>query len=149
MSNTEQLLASRTLRGGPNSDVIGGVVTAVLGLLHLFVLQIGGTVGVLLLFVAWPLVGGAVGAALDRDRHPNRDRELPLIGALSGVFGAVMMTLVTLVVGFVGLWSGFIYATFGSGLASVTITLTMVSVITWTVFGYVGGYTARQALRAR
>ena len=121
---------------GTSSSLVGGLVTAVLGLLHLFVLGVGGWAGVALLFVVWPLVGGIVAAV----GVGGLARERPLAGALAGTYGAVFVSAVVLLSGAVGAWSSFITGAFGVGLWPVFFALTLVTLVTWTVFGYVGGY---------
>lgn len=124
-----------------SGDVIGATVGLVLGLLHLFVLQAGGT-ALVLLFVVWPLLGGMVGAYVEQTaRRPARD--LPVVGVLSGVFGAFAMAILVFLTGLAGVWSGFITSTFGVGLLPVTMVALMVFTITWAVFGYLGGTAVR------
>jgi len=121
---------------GANSSIVGGLVSAVLGLLHLYVLGVGGWAGVALLFVVWPIVGGIVAAV----GVGGLIRERPLAGALAGTYGAVVVSVVVLLTGVVGAWSSFITSTFGVSLWPVFFTVALVTLITWTVFGYVGGY---------
>ena len=121
---------------GANSSIVGGLVSAVLGLLHLYVLGVGGWAGVALLFVAWPIVGGIVAAV----GVGGLVRERPLAGALAGTYGAVVVSVVVLLTGAVGAWSSFITSAFGVSLWPVFFTVALVTLITWTVFGYVGGY---------
>lgn len=142
--------ASRTERIDPSGieqvsgSVAGGVVLAVLGLLHVFVLQVSGLVGGLLLFVVWPLVGGAVAARLSEARTPPDESSLP--GVLAGAYGAGVVSVVVLLAGVAGLWTPFIHGTFGVTLWAVVFTVFVVTAITWTVFGYAGGYLARRLL---
>lgn len=118
-------------------DVAGGAVVALLGLLHVFVLQVGGLGGFLALLVGWPLVGGVVAARL-------APAEARLRGALAGVFGALVVTLVVLLTGLVGLWSTFITANIGVSLWPVTFAVLLMLTVPWTVFGYTGGYLAER-----
>lgn len=126
----------RSAESGVNSSVVGGLVSAVLGLLHLYVLGVGDLVGVALLFVVWPLVGGIVAAV----GVGGLVRERPLAGALAGTYGALVVSAVVLLTGAVGLWSSFITSSFGVSLWPVFFTVALVTLVAWTVFGYVGGY---------
>lgn len=120
-----------------SADVAGGAVLALLGLLHVFGLQIGGTLGFLVLLFGWPLVAGTVAARLSRivaDRRVN--------GALAGTFGALVVTLVILLTGFVGAWPAFVTRNVGVSLWPVTLAVLAILTISWTVFGYVGSYLA-------
>lgn len=118
------------------SSVVGGLASAVLGLLHLFVLGVGGWAGIALLFVVWPIVGGIVAAV----GVGGLTRERPLAAALAGAYGALVVAAVVLVTGLLGLWSPYITSAFGVSLWPVFFALTLVTLITWTVFGYVAGY---------
>ena len=146
MSVTEKSVSNRDAPIPVNGDVVGGGLLAVLALLHLFVLQIGGTIGVVLLLVVWPLIGGAVGTYFNNEYRPERQRDLAVVGAVAGVFGTATIGIVLLLSGFAGLWSPFVFDFFGSQLAPVVIGATVLFALTWTVFGYVGGYVAREAL---
>ncbi|WP_156105711.1 hypothetical protein [Halobellus rufus] len=118
------------LRASP--DVIGAAVITVLGLIHLFGLQVGGAVGYLVLLVGWPLVGGTVAARL----APVGEERV--VGAVAGAFAAFTTTAVVFVAGLFGVWSGFITGTFGVTLWPVTFALLLVLTIAWSVFGLVG-----------
>lgn len=120
-------------------DVLGGIVAALVGLLHVFVLQLGGLLGVALLLVVWPLIGGVVAGRLStgEDRHVD--------GALAGVFGALVTTLVVLLTGFAGVWPQFVTTTFGVSLWPVTFAVLLLLTVTWTVFGYAGSVLAGRA----
>lgn len=120
------------------SSVVGGLVSALLGLLHLFLLGVGGWAGIGLLFVVWPIVGGIVAAV----GVGGLTRERPLAAALAGTYGAVILSAVVLVTGALGLWSSFITSAFGVSLWPVFFALALATLITWTVFGYVAGYAA-------
>lgn len=146
MGSTSQSTAELAKPLPVNADVIGGAVLMVLAVLHLFLLQVGGLVGVVLLLFVWPLVGGGVAAYLDHDRGPDLDRELTLTSTLAGVFGAVTVTAILLFTGIVGVWSGFIYRTFGSELISVTVSVFVLLTICWSVSGFVAGYAFRQTV---
>lgn len=123
-----------------SSSVVGGLVSAVLGLLHLFVLGVGGWAGVVLLFVLWPVVGGIVAAI----GVGGLVRERPLAGALAGAYGALIVSVVVLLAGAAGVWSTFIVSNVGVSLWPVFFATALVTLLTWTVFGYVAGYaTAR------
>lgn len=126
----------RPAGAGANSSVVGGLASAALGLLHLYVLGVGGWAGIGLLFVVWPIVGGIVAAV----GVGGLTRERPLAGALAGAYGAFVLSIVVLLTGAVGLWSSFITSTFGVSLWPVFFTVALVTLIAWTVFGYVGGY---------
>jgi len=127
--------------GTVSSSVVGGLVSAVLALLHLYVVGVAGLAGVLLLFVVWPLVGGIVAAV----GVGGLVRERPLAGALAGTYGAIVVSLVVLLTGAVGLWSSFITSYFGVSLWPVFFAFTLLSLVTWTVFGYVAGYATNRS----
>jgi len=116
-----------------SADVAGGIVVAALGVLHLYVLQVGGLVGFLVLLAGWPLVGGTVAARLSAS-----DERVSAL--LAGAFGALVTALVVLLTGIAGMWPGFVTANFGVTLWPVTFTVFLLLAITWTVFGYVAGY---------
>lgn len=126
----------RPLGGQVGSSVVGGLVAAVLGLLHLFVLGVGGWAGIGLLYVVWPIVGGIVAAV----GLGGLTRERPLAGALAGTYGALIVSVLVLLTGAAGLWSPFVTSTFGVSLWPVFFTVSLVTLVTWTVFGYVGGW---------
>jgi hypothetical protein len=117
---------------GLSPDVGGGIVAAVLGLLHLFVLNVGGAVGILVLFVGWPLIGGTVAARLS----PVGDERVA--GVVAGVLGAIFATIVVFLAGIAGLWSSLITTTFGVALWPVTLGLLLMLLLTWSVFGLAG-----------
>lgn len=125
------------------SSVFGGLVSSFLGLIHLFLLGVGGWIGIGLLFVLWPLLGGIVAAV---GMIGGLTRERPLAAALSGTYGALVLSAILLVSGALGMWSTFITSTFGVSLWSVFFTFTLATVITWTVFGYVAGYATARLL---
>lgn len=118
------------------SSLVGGLTSAILGLLHLYLLGVGGWAGIALLFVVWPIVGGIVAAV----GVGGLTRERPLAAALAGAYGALVVAAVVLVTGLLGLWSPYITNTFGVSLWPVFFALTLVTLIAWTVFGYVAGY---------
>ena len=121
---------------GMSSSVVGGVVSGALGLLHLYVFGVGGWAGIALMFVVWPLVGGILAAV----GVGGLVRERPLAGALAGTYGAVIVSVVVLLAGAAGLWSSFITSSVGVSLWPVFFATALVTIITWTVFGYVAGY---------
>jgi len=121
---------------GTSSSVVGGLVSLVLALIQLYFVSVGGLAGTLLLFVVWPLVGGIIAAA----GIGGLVREQPLAGALAGTYGALVTSLVVLLTGAAGLWSSYITTTFGVSLWPVFFATTLLTVISWTVFGYVAGY---------
>lgn len=131
----------------PSGDVVGGVVVAILGLFHLFVLQLDGG-GVVLLLLVWPLVGGAVGTFVERSPDGTSDQDPRITAALSGVFGAIFTVVLILLTGLAGLWTGFIHTTFGNELLPVTLSALILLTISWTVFGYTGGYIYRRVTAA-
>lgn len=134
-------------RGGTlpvSADVIAGALLTLLGLAHLFVLEVGGMVGGALLLVVWPFIAGVVAAVVDP--HFGHDNDPRLLGAIAGVFGAVAIVILILITGWLGLWSGFIFDTFGVDLATVTIGTAILFALTWTVFGFVGAFLASKAL---
>lgn len=130
----------------PSGDVIGGVVLAVLGILHLFVLQLTGIEGFVLLLAVWPLASGVVGTLVERARDSGQDTRVT--AALTGVFGAVITVALIFLAGLAGLWSVFIHTTFGTGLLPGTLSALILLTIAWTVFAYIGGYLYRQATAA-
>lgn len=117
--------------------MVGGAVMAILGLLHLFALQVGGFVGAVLLFLAWPVIGGAVATYVEDSRGGTPDLT---VGAVSGVFGALVVSVVVFLTGLAGLWSNFIVANIGVSLWPVFFAVLVAFTILWTVFGFVGGY---------
>lgn len=129
-----------------SGDIVGGVIIAVLGLMHLFLLGIGGMAGLMLLFFVWPIIGGAVAAYYDFAQRPERSRDLAITGGVSGVFAAVAVGVVVFLTGYFGSWTGFITDTFGVGLVTTTIGLSMLLIITWTVSAYVAGYFVRRGI---
>ena len=133
---TTHTALDRPVGSGVSSSLVGGVASAVLGLLHLYVLGVGGLAGTVLLFVVWPIVGGIVAAV----GVGGLTRERPLAAALAGAYGALAVSAVVLVTGALGLWSSYITSTFGVSLWPVFFALALVTLVTWTVFGYVAGY---------
>ncbi|WP_336025100.1 hypothetical protein [Halobellus salinisoli] len=113
-------------------DVVGAAVITVLGLLHLFGLQVGGVIGYLVLLIGWPLIGGTVAARLS----PVGDERVA--GTVAGAFAAITTTLIVFLIGLFGAWSGFIIGTFGVTLWPVTFGMLLVLTIAWSVFGLVG-----------
>lgn len=126
---------NRLRRGDWSPDVTGGAVVALLGLFHVFVLQVGGIGGFLALLVGWPLVGGLLAARLS----PTEPR---VRSALAGTFGALVVTLVVFLTGLVGFWPTFVTANLGVSLWPTTFAVLLMLTVTWTVFGYAGGYLA-------
>lgn len=137
MATTQSELMDRLSGQGWSGDLIGGAVTAVIGLVHVFGLQLGGTLGFLLLLVVWPVVGGAIGSRVERDRN---GRDWGTTSALTGVFAALVVSLLVFLTGLASVWPGFITTTFGVTFWSVVFTVLVVFTICWTVFGYVGGF---------
>lgn len=147
MASTNQLSTSGGFGELPSGDVIGGIVLAILGLLHLFVLGVGGTLGVVLLLIVWPLLAGAAAAAIEQQQRPTRLKEFGLVGAVAGVFGMVATILVILLVALAGVWSSFVATTFGADLAPVVFGMGILLAITWTIFGFIGGSAVRFAIQ--
>jgi len=116
---------------------VGGGVLALLGLLHIYGLGLGGPVGFLALLVGWPLVAGSVASRLSVD--PS-SREVN--GAVAGVFGALTVTLIVLLTGLAGAWPAFVTSNLGVSLWPVTLATLVMLTLSWTVFGYAGGYLA-------
>lgn len=123
----------------PSGDVVGGVVIAFLGVLHLFVLQLSGVGGFVLLLAVWALVGGAVGTFVEQSRDQKSAQDPRITAALSGVFGAVFTVALLFLTGLAGLWSGFIHTTFGNELLPVTLSALILLTISWTVLAFIGG----------
>lgn len=145
MATTQNASSTGGLSLPVSGRTIGGIIVALLSLLHLFVIQLGGTAGWLLLLVIWPLIGGIVAAYLEIGvTHP---RDLPIVGGVAGVLGAIITVLVILVTGFFGLWSSFIFDSFGVDLAPVVISFAMVFVISWTAFGYIASLTVANGMK--
>ncbi|WP_435126900.1 hypothetical protein [Halobaculum sp. D14] len=137
-------MATDTSRSRPDAlpappDVIGGGVVALLGLLHVFVLQVGDVVGFAVLLVGWPLVGGSVADRLSTDEETGHLR-----GALSGAFGALTVALVVLLTGLAGVWPTFITANIGVSVWPVTFAVLLMLLLSWTVFSYVGSHLAER-----
>ncbi|MFB6131155.1 MAG: hypothetical protein ABEJ28_10085 [Salinigranum sp.] len=135
MSDVQSTVA-RTSGSRIGPAAIGGAVLAVLALLHLFVVQLGGAIGVSLLLVGWPLVGGGVAAAL-----PSREARPPrMSGLLAGAYAGFVVGLVVLLSGWAGLWSPFVATTFGVEFWPVVFAAWLVFLVSWAVFGFVAGY---------
>lgn len=139
MANNElsQLNSSGPL--GITGDVIGGAILALLGLFHLFILEIDGIVGGILLLFIWPLLAGAFGTYLD-SRGVSNGRDLRVVGPVVGVFGSVTTVIVLFLTGWAGLWSGFIYDTLGVDLVTVTFGAAILLTLMWTISAFIGGY---------
>jgi|GEM_PF-5839446 len=118
--------------GMPSADIVGGAVIAVLGIVHLFAVQLGGFIGYAALLVGWPLIGGTVAARL---AVPGNER---VVGVLAGAFGALATGIVILFTGYLGMWSGFITSGFGVTLWPVTFGMLLMFLVAWSVFGLVG-----------
>lgn len=120
-----------------SADVIGGGLLALLGAIHIFGLGLGGTVGFLALLVGWPLVAGSVAARLSTAAAARE-----VNGALAGTFGALTVTVLVLLTGVAGAWPSFVTSNIGVSLWPVTFVTLVLLTLSWTVFGYVGGYVA-------
>lgn len=136
MGSTETATAEHQSSGGLSGDVVGGLITLILGVFHLYVLQKGGTVGFAGFFVVWPLIGGAVATVIER----SSVRDWATVSTLAGVFGAIGISLIVLLTGFAGAWPGFIPRSFGTSLWPVTFAVLIEVSIAWFVFGLVGGF---------
>lgn len=141
-SEPESESAVSLTAGGWSGDVVGGLLASLLGVIHLFGLQLGGGIGFVLLLVGWPLVGGAVGARVERSRSGGRD--WGTTSGLAGTFGALVVSLIVFLSGLSGVWSGFITTAFGNTFWPVVFAVLVVFTVSWTVFGYVGGYIEAQ-----
>ncbi|WP_331235044.1 hypothetical protein [Natronorarus salvus] len=128
-------------------DIVGGALLTILSLIHIYVIGAGGTLGWILLLVLWPILSGLVGASVEHSVDPTRVAELPLIGAIAGVFGAVATTLILLLLGWLGIWSSFIYNELGVDLVTVSLGIAILFTITWTVAGFVGGYVVQRGVK--
>lgn len=146
MASKNVTAAGSGLIGQVRGDVAGAVVLTLLGVLHLFLLELGGAIGTVLLLVVWPLVGGVVGAYVDHTQRPERSRDLPLTGAVVGAFAMVATVLVVFITGLAGVWSNFIFNTFGVELLPVTLGMAILFAIVWTVIGFLGGLLTREVL---
>lgn len=123
-----------------SASAVGGAVIAVLGLLHLFVAQVGGVLGVLLLIVVWPLVGGAVAAYLSEPARQPR-----ISGLLAGAYAGFVVGLLVFLAGLANLWTPFITAAFGIAFWGVVFSAWLTFLVSWTVFGFTGGYAVERA----
>lgn len=134
-----------TLGFKPGGDIVGGVVLAILGVLHLFVFQLSGVGGLVLFLMVWPLVGGVVGTLVEEttDRKPARDPRVT--AALSGVFGSFITVVLVFLTGVAGLWTAFIHSTFGTELLPVSLGALILLTISWTVLAFIGGFVYRRA----
>lgn len=136
MGSTETATGEHQSTGGLSGDVVGGLITLILGLIHLYVLQLGGTVGFAVFFVVWPLIGGAVATVIER----SSIRDWATVSTLAGVFGAIGISLLVLLTGFAGTWPPLIPRSFGASLWPVTFAVLIEVSIAWFVFGLVGGF---------
>lgn len=141
MANTESTPVGQSTAIPASASAVGGAVTAILGLLHLFVAQVGGTLGALLLVVVWPLVGGAVAAYLS---EPSRQPRIS--GLLSGAYAGFVVGLVVLLAGVANLWTPFVTNAFGVAFWGVVFSAWLTFLVSWTVFGFTGGYVVERAL---
>lgn len=141
MATIESGTTDRLMERGWSGDVVGGAVTAVLGLLHVFGLQVGGAIGFLLLLVVWPLIGGGIGSRVERARD---GRDWGTTSTLTGVFAALVTAVLVLLAGVAGAWPGFVTTNFGVTLWPVFFTVLVLFTLAWTVSGYAGGFVERQ-----
>lgn len=136
MGSTETATTEHQSGGGLSGDVVGGLITLILGMIHLYVLQMGGTVGLAVFFVVWPLIGGAVATVIER----SSVRDWATVSTLAGVFGAIGISLLVLLTGFAGAWPPLVPRSFGASLWPVTFAVLIEVSIAWFVFGLVGGF---------
>lgn len=144
MATTQNASSTGGLPLPVRGRTIGGIVVALLSLIHLFVLQLGGVAGWLLLLVIWPLVGGIVAAYLELG--VTRPSDLPIVGGIAGFTGAIITVLVIFLTGLAGAWSSFIFDSFGVELAPVVIAFAMIFIICWSAFGYVASLTVANGI---
>lgn len=140
MSRTQTVKIEEYVPDSVSAPVAGGLVGTLLALLHLFGLQIGGLVGVVLFAVVWPAVGGALATEIES----RRGGDASVAGVLAGAYGALVLTVLVMLAGIAGLWSPHVYTTFGVSLWPVVFAVLVVSTISWTVFGYASGWAVRQ-----
>jgi len=122
---------------GWSGDVVGGALITVLGLVHLFGLQLGGGLGFALLLGAWPMLGGAIAARVGRRRG---GKDWGTASAVAGVFAGAVVTVVVFLTGVAGVWSGFITTSFGVTLWPTVFAVFVLFMLSWTVFSYAGGF---------
>ena len=125
---------SGRLKASP--DVVGAAVIVVLGLLHLFGLQVGGVVGFVVLLAGWPLVGGTVAARLSPVGEERVAGTVAgaLVGYLPGVSAGVASALsLPAVGGDAGLDDGaarrYVVATSGANTANALFALFALSAL--------------------
>lgn len=121
------------------SDVAGGAVITLLALVQVFAVSSGGALAFAVLLVLWPLAGGATAAFFS-----NKPRDRAVDGAVAGAFAALTATVLVLLSGFAGVWPGFITSNIGVTLWPVTFATLVGSMLSWTVFGYLGGTLAEK-----
>lgn len=121
------------------SDVAGGALITLLGLIQISLVSSGGAIAFVVLLVVWPLLGGATAAFFS-----TRSRDQPVDGAVAGVFAGLTATVLILLSGFVGVWPAFVTANIGVSLWPVTIATLVATTLSWTVFGYLGGAAAEE-----
>lgn len=140
MSSTQTVRSDRFVPASVSGPVVGGLVSTILALLHLFAVPVGGLAGLVLYLAVWPVLGAAVATAVE-DR---RNRDASVAGILAGASGAIGIAVIVLLTGVAGLWSAFIHTTFGVALWPVVFAVLVVTTIGWAVFGWAGGYVTRQ-----
>jgi hypothetical protein len=145
MATTDSAVDGQLENLGWSGDVVGGALITVLGLLHLFGLQLGGWLGFVLLLGVWPMLGGAVAARVGRRRG---GKDWGTASAVAGVFGAAAVTVVMFLTGVAGVWSGFVTTAFGVTLWSTVFAVFVLFMLTWTVFSYAGGFVEQQVAGA-
>ncbi|GAB7095909.1 hypothetical protein JCM30237_30630 [Halolamina litorea] len=122
------------------SDVAGGGTIVLLTLLQTLVLGGSGLLAFGALLVVWPLVGGATAAFFSA-----RSEARSVDGAVAGVFASLTVTVLVLLTGYVGAWPGFVTSNVGVSLWPVVFATLMGTMISWTVFGYLGAAVADRA----
>lgn len=137
MATTDSAVDGQLENLGWSGDVVGGALITVLGLVHLFGLQLGGGLGFALLLGVWPMLGGAVAARVARRRG---SKDWGTASVVAGAFAAAVVTVVVFLTGVAGVWSGFLATAFGVTLWSTVFAVLVLLMLAWTVFGYVGGF---------
>ena len=115
------------------SDVAGGGLVVLLAIVQTLAVASGGLAAFVALLVVWPLLGGATAAFFSADPE---DRTVD--GTVAGAFASLTATLLVLVTGFVGAWPAFLTTNVGVSLWPVAFATLIATMLTWTVFGYLG-----------
>jgi len=123
------------------SDVAGGGVVVLLAILQTLAVASGGVAAFAALLVVWPLLGGAT-AAFFSARSENRAVD----GAVAGAFASLTATVLVLLTGFAGAWPAFLTSNVGVSLWPVAFATLVATMLTWTVFGYLGAVAVDRAV---